>query len=177
MARIVRRYRAVKNIGHAELADRHDDTIGRLLAAEDIQVGIDIALVAAQAEGLAQEQALQAQIGIGLADLIGLAGRKAGQAQGVGQAETLVDLRIDPKLAALPRAVAEIAGQVEGLRPAGLRYKTVGAGIGRGEPVGFLAGHGRLDVPGPGAVVRPGRRRQSQRAQRQSEKMQMPTDH
>ena len=77
----------------------------------------NILAVAAQIEGLAEEQPVQPQIGHGLADLGAFAIGEGGHAQGVRQAKALVHFQIGPGLAAVPGPRAGISGGVEGLAP------------------------------------------------------------
>ena len=60
----------VEHVAHSHLADGEDEVVGRALLSELVGRGLDIvALAATQIDGLAQEQPLDANIGVALADL------------------------------------------------------------------------------------------------------------
>ena len=71
---------------------------------ELIEVGVDFLVVAAEIDGLPDEGPLNARIRNRGADLECGPARKAGDAFGIAQPETLVDLRIDPEFGAVPQA-------------------------------------------------------------------------
>src|SRR5262249_3535984 len=105
----------VENICGAELSDGDDDAVGGLRSRELIDAGIDLLSIPAEVDGLAQEHARNAAIGNGKTDLVGFAAGEARDAKRAAQPKALVDLRIDPKLGALPQLHASIEGYVPSL--------------------------------------------------------------
>ena len=146
-ARIVGIFVGVENIDDAEFADRDDQPVGGLRAAELIGTGFDFLGVAAEIDGLADERALHAQIWHWSADLIGLAAGKPGGAHRAAQAKTLIDFRIDPHLGALPQPHAEIGRGVPGLAPL-VGIEAVAAHIGIAKREDILLEECRLAVDG-----------------------------
>ncbi len=143
---------AVEDVDHAHLADGQHQPVGALPPGELVEVGVDLGSLAAKLDGLAQEEPLQLGVGRRLADLVGLARGKARRAQGVGEAEALVDLGVDPDLAPRPGMQARVEGGVESLAAVGRGVQAVGPAIGRGEGRMPLPDQGRLGVQGPQAV-------------------------
>ena len=56
-----------------------------------------------------------ARVGHSRPDLVGFTARKTGDAKRAAQAKTLIDLRVDPELGALPQPKTCIKGYVPGL--------------------------------------------------------------
>ena len=113
-AGIVRIFVGVENIADAKLADRDDDPVRGLRARELVDVGIDLLLFAAEIDRLPDEHAGNPCVGNRLADLVGFAAWKSGDAERAAQPEALVDLRIDPELRALPQLRARVKCHVPG---------------------------------------------------------------
>ena len=148
----------VEDVAHRDLAQGQHHPVRRLGAAQHVLVRIDLRGVPAQIEGLAQEQPVRDQIREVVADLVGLAAGKAGDPQGVAEAEALIDLRIDPDLGPGPRADPRIEGDVGGLPPAGGGVEAVGPAIGRREGQRPLVHDRGLGMEGEGLRRRVGRR-------------------
>ena len=138
----------VEYVGNAELADREDQPVGRLLAGELIDVGIHLLGGAAEVDGLADEGTGHPHIGIVAADLVGFAARKSREAEGVAEPEALVDLRIDPQFRALPQLQSGIERGVPGLA-ACIGVEAVGAAVRRAKRRRVLADISGLAVNAP----------------------------
>jgi len=151
-ARVVGVCIGVEDIDHREPAHPEHQAVGGPRAAQLVLIGIDRLALAAQIDGLAEKEALQPEIGRALADLIGLAARKAGDAERAVEPEPLVDLRVDPHLGAAPWPQARIEGRIEGLAALG-RRQAVLPDIGRAEVRHPLVDEGRLGVDGEGLVL------------------------
>src|SRR5208283_5566850 len=109
VARVMRVAIIVEEVDDRIFADGEGQAVGVDRAAEQILSWIDRLAVAAEPDRLAHEIALEAKIGAGMADLVGLGAWKARDAQRVRKAIAFVDLGIDIGLAALPKAHAKIA--------------------------------------------------------------------
>ncbi len=159
VARIAGVSGVVEHVGHREFSEGDDNAIAGLAPAKLVQVGVDVLDVAAEVDGLAEEEARQLGIGRRLADLVGLTARKAGNAERIAEPETLVELAIDPGLAAVPQPSTEIDCDVRRLVAAAPRIETVGAAIRRAESGMILVDERRLAVDGPvfGRRIRIGR--------------------
>src|SRR6266576_4389944 len=94
----------VEDIDDRQFADSHRHIVGCLRSAELVGAGKDRVAVSCEIEPLAEECPLQTEIRFGLPDLVSFAARKSRRAQGVAQAEPLVDLGIDVERAAIPEA-------------------------------------------------------------------------
>ena len=145
----------VEHVADAELADGQHQTIGGARSGELVGDARHRLARAAQVDGLAQEQPLQARVGRGAADLIGFRAGETGDAERVGQAEALVDLGVHPQLAARPGPHAGIERDVDGFLRL-TRRQAVGARIGRGEAGRGLQDDGRLAVDRVSLIVRHG---------------------
>ncbi len=115
VAGVVGIFHGVEDIGGAELADSQHQAVGRLLAGELVDVGVDFFGGGAEVDGLADEIARHPQVGIVLAELIGLCARKAREPERVAQSESLVDLRVDPDFGSLPGRHPDIERRIPGL--------------------------------------------------------------
>src|SRR5580704_71125 len=156
-ARIVGVFVGVENVGDAEFTDGEHQAVRRLRAAELVGRSIHLFRIAAEIDGLADEILGNSRIGHRGADLVGLAARESGDAQRRAQAETLIDLRIDPKLGALPQAHADKRGGVPGLA-ALVGREAVLAGIGVAEREDILTDIRGLAVDGEIVELRHRRR-------------------
>src|SRR5262249_14185714 len=99
----------------------------------------------AEVDHLPEEEPGHADIGNTGADLVRLAAREPGEAEGVAEPEPLVDFRIDPDLRAFPEADAGIERDVPGL-PCLVRTEAVPAVVGRAERERVLPEEGGLSV-------------------------------
>src|SRR6202030_2698160 len=127
--------------------DGDDEAAGGVGAGELILVGIDLLGFAAEIDGLAHEGALHPRIGYRGADLERSAARKAGDALGVAQANTLIDFGIDPELGAPPQFCADEIHGVPALA-ALVRIEAVRPEIGRAERRRVLLDKGGLALKG-----------------------------
>src|SRR5580700_6576522 len=100
IAWVVRVLIGVKDVRDAELADREYPAVGTAISGQLVCPCLNRFAIAVQVECFAYEKALQSQVGLILADLVGFATRKAGEAKRVVQAKPLIDFRIDPNLRA-----------------------------------------------------------------------------
>ena len=96
MARVVSEVVLIEDVGDRELTDGHGDGVCRPRPAHLVGGVVDLIRLAAEIEGLAEEQSLQSEVGRRLADLVGFAAREAGDAERVAQPEALVDLGVRP---------------------------------------------------------------------------------
>ena len=156
-ARIVGVFVGVENVGDGELADGEHQPVRRLRAAELVGRAIHLLRVAAEIDGLADEVARDARVRHRGADLVCLAARESGDAERRAQAKALVDLRIDPKLGALPQPHAEIRRGVPGFA-ALVGREAVLAGIGIAEREDILTEISGLAVDGEIVELRHRRR-------------------
>jgi hypothetical protein len=62
----------VEYVAHAHLACRDDEAIGRSGGAQLVDPCLELQCVAAKSDGLADKGTLQLEIGVHLADLVGL---------------------------------------------------------------------------------------------------------
>ena len=107
----------VEDIDDREFADSHRHIVGCLRSAELVGAGADRVAISSEVEPLTEERPLQAEIRFGLSDLVSFAARKSRRAQGVAQAEALVELGIDIERAAIPESNPGEERQVRGLLP------------------------------------------------------------
>src|SRR4029077_19975929 len=105
----------IEDVDDRELSDRQHQAVLRARPGELADIGVDLLDFAAEIDGLPEESALHAHVGVGGPELVGLAARKSGDAVRVRETETLIDLRGDPQLGALPQPYAGIEGRVERL--------------------------------------------------------------
>lgn len=91
----------IKDIGNRKLAYRQDDIVCRSGAPQLVGRWHDGLLFSSQIETLPVKQSWQAEIGGICPYLVCFAAWKARYTKGIAQAKTLVDFRVDPKLAAL----------------------------------------------------------------------------
>ena len=138
----------VEHVANAELADRQHQPVGAPAPRELVGGGLDRLAVSAQPDRLAEEQALQPDIGRAPADLIGLRAGKARDAQRIGQPEALIDLRVDPRLRPVPRPHTCVERGVERL-PHLPGRQAVRPGIGRAEAEHPLRHQRRLRMDRP----------------------------
>ncbi len=143
----------VEHIADTELAERQHHPVGGSPRGELVERRRRIVARAAQIDRLAEEQPLQPEIGIALADLIRLRTGETRDAQRVGQAKALVHFRVDPHLAALPRAHPGIERRVGRFLDL-VRGQAVWPGIRRGEARRTLRGEGELAVDGENVGLR-----------------------
>src|ERR1700719_3822249 len=104
----------VEDIDDREFADGHRHIVGCLRSAELVGAGADQVAVSSEIEPLTEERPLQTEIRFGLPDLVSFSTRKSRCAQGVAQAEALVDLGIDVERAAIPDSNTGEKRQVSG---------------------------------------------------------------
>ena len=147
---------AVEDIGDGEFAglDRQPRDIG--LAGELTRSAGQLFLLAAEAKGLTQEQPRRVVVRIGEVGFLRFAARKAGGADGVVQAESLQQFRIEIDLAALPEPCVQEQAVAPGRLCLRRRRKTVGAGVGRAERRIALRQISRLAVDFPAVGFRIG---------------------
>src|SRR6202521_2839230 len=107
----------VEDIDDREFADSHRHIVGCLRSAELVGAGADRVAISTEVEPLTEERPLQVEIRFGLSDLVSFAARKSRRAQGVAQAEALVELGIDIERAAIPESNPGEERQVRGLLP------------------------------------------------------------
>ncbi|MCY1172097.1 hypothetical protein D9M73_122260 [compost metagenome] len=157
-ARIMRVAVGIEHIADPELAERHHHPVGRPPGGELIERRGRIVARATEIDRLAEEQPLQPEIGIALANLIRLRTGETRDAQRVGQAKALVHFRIDPHLAALPRAHPGIERRVDRFLDL-VRRQAVLPRIRRAKARRALRGEGELAVDGENVGQRWGRGR------------------
>ena len=92
----------VEDIRDTEFAHCDHHPVGAARTAELIGGRLYRLRRIVKVQGLAQEHTRQAQIGLVLADLIGLAAGETRGAQSVVQSEALIDFAVDPALGAGP---------------------------------------------------------------------------
>jgi hypothetical protein len=101
-----------------------------LRARELVEVGRDLFGLATEIDGLPDERAGQAQVGIGGTDLVRVAVCESRYAVRLRKAKALVDFRIDPDLGTLPQLAPDIECCIPSLSP-GIGIETVDAVIRR----------------------------------------------
>jgi hypothetical protein len=105
---IVRIAVGVEDIDRRELADGYGHVVGRLCSPELIGARAERPGLAAKVETLPEEEAVQTEVRLCLADLVGFPTREAGYTEGGVKTEALVDLGIDAKRAAIPKPDAQV---------------------------------------------------------------------
>src|SRR5207245_8676210 len=105
----------IENVGNAEFSDCQHQAVRGLRTAHLVDARLDLFGVPAEIEGLSDKSARYAEIRVGAADLIGFTASESRNAQRVAQSETLIDLRIDPKLRAFPQPPPDLSRDVPGL--------------------------------------------------------------
>src|SRR5208283_5069103 len=112
---------SVEDIDDAEAPDRQHQAVRRLRAGELIDIFVDFLGFAAEIDGLPDERALDPRVGVIRAELVGFGTWESGNAMRVADTKTLIDLRIEPKLGALPQPQAGIERRIHRLAslPAG----------------------------------------------------------
>jgi hypothetical protein len=152
--------------GDRELARGDRDARHVALAGKLIGVGLHRLLLAAEADGLANESAVQVEDRHHGARLLRLAVRETAEPDRLAQAETLVELRIKEELAALPQAPAKEDRAAPCLARLRRRGQAVVSLIERAEARMRLADERGLAVQAPAVeltVVGRGRRDQHER--------------
>jgi hypothetical protein len=123
--------------------------VGRLGAAELIQVGFELFYPAAQIYGLAKKPSLDQKIRIRFAEFVRFAADVSCDPKGILEPEPLVDFRIDPDFGARPRSDAGIERRVEGFPAIGGGAEALRSLIGRPERGLQQPGKSRLAMNGP----------------------------
>ena len=158
VARIMRIFVVVENVGDAEFPDRYHQAIGRLAPGKLVDAGVNLLRLAAEIDGLPDECTVQARVGIVGSHLVGFPTGKAGDAERAAETKSLIDFRIDPEFRAMPQPQAEIGGGVEGLA-SGVGIEAVLAAIGSAERRRILLREGGLAVDVPDVLGRSDRHR------------------
>lgn len=78
------------------VADRQHQAVGRLQTGELTDVGVHLLGFAAEIDGLPNDMALDARVGVGEAEPVQVGARKSGHAVRVRETEALIDLGLDP---------------------------------------------------------------------------------
>ena len=86
-ARVVRVFVGVEDVDNTEFADCKDKPVGGLASGKLVDASIHLLRFPAQIDRLANEGARQPGIRIGLADLVGLAAGKSGDAERVRRSQ------------------------------------------------------------------------------------------
>ena len=97
----------IKNVRHADLAEREHPAIGALRAAELIEGGLDRLSIAIHIDSLTHEQSRQPPVRVAAAHLISRAAGKPGDAECTVKTEALIDLPVDPHLGSRPKPRAQ----------------------------------------------------------------------
>ena len=124
----------IKNVDDREFSDSNHDAIGGQAIGKLVQAGIEVRGIAPQIDRLAKEDARNAGIRIGGADLVRFTAEVAGDPKGIAETEPLIDLGIDPNFGAVPGAEAPIKGDIEGLPGLFVRVEAVRPPESRAEP-------------------------------------------
>src|SRR5262249_40037096 len=124
---------AVKYVDNRELSRLHCQPVDVDLAGELQLATWKLFLFAAEAKGLAHEQARRVEVRVGEIRLLRLAVCEATGARGVVQAKSLEQFRIEIDLAAFPEPRVEIEAVAPGRFRLRRRRQAVGAAIGRVE--------------------------------------------
>ncbi len=120
----------VEDVGRREFAGGHGDARHVDCRRDTVGAVLDRLLGAAQAEGLAQEEPRDIGLGRVETGFLRLAIGETGHALGPGEAETLIELRIEIELAAVPgQPPAEEHGAADGLA----RLAAAGEAVGPAE--------------------------------------------
>ena len=148
----------VKDVGNAKFSDREDEPVGGLAFGKLIDAGIHFLRLAAEIDRLPDESPLAGAHRDSLSDLVGFAAGESGNAERVVEPKSLIDLRIDPQLGALPQPHADIERGVPGLAALTAAGQAVGSLIGRAEGRIALFEERGLAVKVEGVRIRRGRR-------------------
>ena len=137
----------VEDVGHADLAERQHQPVRAASAAELQLRRVDPLSLFVEIHGLAYEHTVPPQVGVIFPHLVGLAARKPGEAEGVVEAESLVDFGGDPDFRARPQTPSQKKGHIHGFF-VGVRGQTVLARVRSVEIGGLLLGVGELAMHG-----------------------------
>ena len=105
----------VEDIADGEAADGERDAVDVALAGELVGGVLDVFLLAAETEGLAEEVTLRAEFRIGRAGLLRFAIGESGEPERAVDAEPLSELGIEIELAAVPQPPSDEGGGGPGL--------------------------------------------------------------
>ena len=140
---------AVEHVEHGEFADLQGEPRHVLLAGELQLAGAELLLLAAEAEGLAQEKPRGVVVRIGKVRLLRLAIGEAAKPDRVAEAEALQQFGIVIDLAAVPQPRIDEQAVAPGFLELACRGQAVGAGVGSTKRRISLADDGGLamDLP------------------------------
>src|SRR5216684_2675715 len=149
----------IEDVGRREFSRGHRDARHVDRRCDPVGAVLDRLLGAAQAEGLAQEEARDIGLGRVEAGFPPLAGGESGDTGGPTHAEALVEPRIEIELAAFPgQPPSEKRGAADGLARLAAAGQAVGPAEWRMEAGIALPHAGRLEMQAPRGILGPGRR-------------------
>src|SRR5215207_7507277 len=138
----------VEDVADGELADRERDPVDVARAGHLVRPVLDLLLLSAESDGLAEEVPLRSVEGINRAGLLRLAVDVAAETQGVAEPEAFGPFRVVINLRALPEPSTEEARDGPGF--AGLvRNEAVRSDVRRAEAAHALLEEGGLAVDAP----------------------------
>src|SRR3984893_11750889 len=145
VARVVGIVEGVENVGDAELANGNHQPVGSLRSRKLVDAGLHFLCLATKVDCLPHKHPRDARIRYRETDLVSFTAGEARDAERAAETESLVDLRVDPELGALPQPQTGIEGSVPGL-PSMVGIEAVRTVVRRVERSSILVDEGGLRV-------------------------------